>query len=563
MTSVLFRVRHLALVIGLASAAVHAGPSPAAPQVTAPTPGSRVLVMPFSADVSPDAAGGPGAALWLGEAAALLISDGLSSLGFGALPREERVLAFDRLQLPMPAVLTRATMIRVGEIIGASEIVYGEVSLGDTLRVRAHTIDLSAGRQLPEVADDAPLAEIFPLFRRVAGRIAGGALPTAPGESASSTALPLEVFENYVKGLVASTPAAQRRFLEQALVEASSDARILTALWSVYTGDGDHELALAAASAVPEDDPVWRRSRFLVALSLIDLRRLDGAFQTLTALGSEKASPAAANALGIVQLRRAPPEPASAATYFARAAEAEPGNTDYLFNRGYALALAGDDSSALFWLREAVRYDAANGEAHLVMAAMLSKQGRTAEARRELELARLLGAPVAPGGAAIPVGLEHLATALDSPGVARAEAAIASPAQSDQKAAAVFHLEQGRRLVAGRRDREALGELRRAIYLAPYEDEPHLLLGGLYRRAGRLEDAIDELKVAIWCRETAAARVALGEALLEHGDAALARQEAERALALTPSSAEARDLLRRAGGRLDAPEPVLPSDLAS
>ena len=69
-----------------------------------------------------------------------------------------------------------------------------------------------------------------------------------------------------------------------------------------------------------------------------------------------------------------------------------------------------------------------------------------------------------------------------------------------------------------RRDREAIDELRRAIYLAPYEDEPHLLLGRLYQRGGRLSDAIDEFKVAIWCRETAAARLALGLALLDTGE---------------------------------------------
>jgi len=50
--------------------------------------------------------------------------------------------------------------------------------------------------------------------------------------------------------------------------------------------------------------------------------------------------------------------------------------------------------------------------------------------------------------------------------------------------------------------------LRRAIYLVPYQDEPHLLLARLYQRGGRLTAAIEEFKVAIWCRETPAARVA-------------------------------------------------------
>ena len=74
----------------------------------------------------------------------------------------------------------------------------------------------------------------------------------------------------------------------------------------------------------------------------------------------------------------------------------------------------------------------------------------------------------------------------------------------------MFHLERGRRLFEERRDREAINELRRAVYLAPYEEEPHRLLGQLYQRAGRLAEAIDELTVAMWARETAAGRLALG-----------------------------------------------------
>src|SRR5690349_22691302 len=71
------------------------------PALAQSTPGSRVLVMPFAADVEPAAPGGGGAALWLGEAASILITEGLSSVGVGALTREERIATFDELNLPM------------------------------------------------------------------------------------------------------------------------------------------------------------------------------------------------------------------------------------------------------------------------------------------------------------------------------------------------------------------------------------------------------------------------------------------------------------------------------
>jgi Flp pilus assembly protein TadD len=97
-------------------------------------------------------------------------------------------------------------------------------------------------------------------------------------------------------------------------------------------------------------------------------------------------------------------------------------------------------------------------------------------------------------------------------------------------------------------DRGATDELRRAIYLRPDDDEPHLLLGQIYRRAGRLAEAINAFRIAVWSRESVAARLRLAETLHESGDTAAALVEARRAVALDPQSVEAREVLARIGG---------------
>jgi Flp pilus assembly protein TadD len=509
--------------------------------------------MPFVATVEAEAPGGAGAALWIGEAAALLLRDEFARRGLSAISRDETAAAFDRLNLPLSAVLTRATTIRVAELLGASEVVIGDLRLGHTLSVRARLIALPHGADRGTVSDASPFSDMYALFDRVGDRLARSTGRTSTAPPAAAAQMPIAAFENYVKGLVAATPAAQQRFLENALRLVPQDPRVLAALWVVYSEQGAHDKALSAASAVGRESSLYRQARFSIALSLIELGRLDGAFQELSMLQREQPSPVIANALGVVQMRRtAPADPTRPAVFFQRAVEGDPGNTDYLFNLGYASALASDANAALFWLREAVRYDAANGDAHLVMSAVLAGAGRTVEARRELDLARQLGTRLETESltlsSTVPPGLERLRTDLHDVPAERPGLSIANPSQRDHAETAAFHLDRGRRLIASGRDREAIDELRRAVYLAPYEDEPHLLLGKLYERAGRLTDAIDEFKVAIWCRDTAAARIALGNALLANGDAAGARREAERAIALAPESAEARDLLRRAGG---------------
>ena len=516
----------------------------------APAPSARILVMPFVVETS--ATGSAAAATrWLGEAASTLLEDELAAQGFGALSRENRVAVFDRLHLPMSSELTRATMIRVAELAGASEVAFGTVRLDTDLSVRVRTIRLDTGQLMPDVTDRAALADIFGLFHRVATSV-GQRTGRAPVASRGPVpVMPLPALENYIKGLMAATPAAQQRFLESSMGQAPRDGRVLTALWDLYADQGLHEKGLAVASAVPSDSMQYRRARFDVALSLIELKRYDAAAKELAALHAQQPSSAVSNALGIVELRRAalPGSATKAAPLFERAATEAPGETDYVFNLGYAYALAGDSARALTSLREAVRFDAADGDAHLVMAAMLGASGRSAESQRELDLARLLGTTLetAPTSAArVPASLERLPTDLDD--ALLTTPAFASAANRDQKETAEFHLARARAMVEENRDREAIANLQRSIYLAPYQEEPHLLLGRIYERAGRTSDAIDELKVAIWCRDTAAARIALGRVYVTSGDKDAARKEFERALVLAPESTEARDWLRKIGG---------------
>jgi Tfp pilus assembly protein PilF len=521
-----------------------------------PASSTRVLVMPFAVEVEARAAGGPGASLWVGEAARLLLLDDFDRLGVPVVSRDESNVAFDRLQLPMSPTLTRATMIRVGELVGASAIVYGDVRLGDQLTVRTRLLRLGPGTAAPDVTETGALSEIYALFDRTAADLAKTAGPLGQPAARTDPAMPLPVFEDYVKGLVAPTPAGQQKFLESALKQAPHDARLLVALWSVYSAQGQNEKALSVANGVAKDSTLSRKARFLTALSLIDLNRLEGATEQLTALDREKPSPVLQNALGIVELRRAPPAPVAAVPYFSRAVSAEPSNTDYLFNLGYAKALAQDPPGAVNDLREAVRFDAANGDAHLVMSAVLASAGKTVEAQRELDLAKQLGtrpdSSLLTVSTRIPPGLERLRTDLDIPPASRLDVALANPAQRDQQETATFHLEQGRSFFNAQRDREATSELRRAVYLAPYEDVPHVLLGKIYQRGGRLNEAIDEFKVAIWCRDSAEARVALASALLDSGDKDAARREVDRALTLDPNSADAKALLKKIGANIQA-----------
>lgn len=538
--------RHLLLT---ACALTYALSGSAAAQTLA---GARILVVPFeNAQHEPRL-------VWLGEASAILLADELNARGLAAITRAERLRAYEQLHLPVSASLSRATIIKVGQILGASEVIGGSYRLdGEQLTVEAHSIRIDVGRLQPHVSERGPLKEFFALFDRVARRLSSG---TARTSSAPSRP-PLGAFENYIKGLVAESAGSQATFLEAAIQEFPSfdDARL--ALWDVRNEQGDHAAALAAVKPITGESIAARRAQLRAAVSLLEQKEYQQATATLTRLLDpailKTTNPAPThfgpvlNNLGVVHLRRGmAAEPGAATYYLTRAADADPEEVDYQFNLGYAYMRDRNYKGALYWLRETVRRDVTDADAHYLLALALQATGSGVEAAREKDLARQLSSKYeererlpALDRVEVPEGLERLRQDLNGPRAARPDQAIVNSAQRDQRELAAFHLDRGRRLFERVQDRDAMVELKRVVYLSPYEAVAHLLIGRIHLRAGRPDDAIDALKISIWSEDTAAARLALADAYLSTKNLAAARTELERALVLDPASAEAKRLL--------------------
>jgi tetratricopeptide (TPR) repeat protein len=515
------------------------------------TGGERILVLPFeNSDREPRG-------IWLGEAAAILVADELNARGLAAIRRSERVQAYEQLNLPVNASLSRATVIKVGHILGASEVIGGSYRLdGDDLIVEAHSIRIDVGRLQPHVEVRGPLKELFTVFDDVAARLSGGAPQTASTQAQP----PLAAFESYVKGLMAESAAARVSFLEMAIRDYPAFDRARLALWEVRHEQDDHAGALEAVTPVTGETPAARRARLRAGVSLLEMEQYSEAASAFTGLLDpsifEHTRPAPVqfapvlNNLGIVQLRRgASPRSGSAVYYLTRAADADPDEVDYQFNLGYAYVLERNHDAAVYWLREAVRRDVADADAHYLLAIALHALGNGVEASRERDLARQLSsryealdAASAPRLADLPPVIERIRSDIGS-GRAGVAPAIASSVQREQRDAAAFHLARGQELFDSEQDREAMLELRRAVFLSPYDATAHVLIGRIHLRAGRPADAVEALKIAIWSEETVEARIALAEAYLLGRNTERARAELERALTVEPDSTEARRLL--------------------
>ena len=496
---------------------------------------------------------------WLSEGSAVILTDNLLALGAPAIRRDDRLRAFERLRVPAVATLSHATVIRLGQLVGAGEVIIGSFEVRpspdgsagrEDIILHARAIRLDTGRIGPELVESGPLTDLFDVYGRLARRMVPGSRTTS--EQLEQAQPPLVAIEQFVKGLIAQAPAARVAFLTQALRASPVLQRARIELWRVHTDSGDHQEALAIVREVPDGHRLARLARFLAGVSQLHLGQNDQAFSTFLALNAALADPALLNNLGIAQLRRvASATGGSAVSFFTGATQLDGADSDLFFNLGYAYWLGRDLPNAIHWLREAVRRNAADDAAHYVLGVALQASGSSTEAAREKELAKRLSSEyvqweaMQPGANTAPRGLERVKTDIDVPAALRVENVIVAAEQRDQRELAEFHLQAGRRAYQAERDVEAIAELRRAVYLSPYHGEAQLLLGRAYLRNGRVDDAVDALKIAIWIDDTVVAHLTLAEAYIQARDTETARAELQWILKADPQNAEAKSLLGR------------------
>ena len=442
--------------------------------------------------------------------------------------------AFEELHLPLSATLSRATVIKVAELLGARELVLGTFHVEDCeLTIQAHTIRVDAGRARPAAtrarAAHRTVRASRPVGPRPDAGVGGAGHDRLRGRRwapsrATSRACSRQVRQH------------GRRFSKPRSQDAPGFERARLSLWEVRTDQGDHAAALAAIRRNPFDLATVRAGSFLrrdLACSIssamtMPSRRMAGLLRQPQ--GIEPAMRGAvSNNMGVIQIRRgATPQTGTPIYFLTKATEQDPGATDAYFNLGYAYVLdknfqAGD----LLAARDRAPRLRPMPTPTSCSAVALQATGNPVEAGSRAgpcppavgRTTRSWRVPPPPTGRRWPRGLERVLLDPDGSGSLHATAIVGTSAQRDQRDLAAFHLERGRRLFDREQDTEAMAELRRVVYLSPYEAQAHLLIGRILPASRATGDAVDALKISIWSSDTAGAHVALAEAYLKTGNA--------------------------------------------
>ncbi len=504
---------------------------------------------------------------WIGEGLEELTIQRLSAAGQQVYSHDGRQDELDRAGLPPNAKISRATMLHVAQEMDADYVVFGNfASDGTSLTVNARVLRVNPVALLPAAHESGPLESLMDLHTRLVWRLlttTDRSFPLSLAEfSKLQPRLQLGAFEEYIRGLLANDDAARVRNLKEAARLEPDWPDPAFALGQVYFTRNDCPSALAWFARVPPSHERSVEAIFASGVCDLQLNQPDKAEKVFGSLQEDLKQnmvsgadlPEILNNLALARARQG--NLAAALPLLGRARDLDPDQDDYPFNLGLLSLQSNELATATAHFRDAVEREPDNPEDYAFLIYCLEKAGKKDDAAEERDAAlEGLGSTGLPSlklesktdaltkyqRVSRELDTTMLRLELASPGRDSHNGTAASPAGAAETA--VAHLRHGRQeLGAGRLD-SAEHEFRAALGIDPANALAHRELADIYRRRGKLDEAVQELQLSLAARDSATVRVMLARIYLEQKKPELARAEVEKAVKLAPNYAEARELL--------------------
>jgi tetratricopeptide (TPR) repeat protein len=502
---------------------------------------------------------------WIGEGLEELTIQRLSAAGQQVYSRRGRLDDMDRYGLPASAKLSHAAMLHIAQELDADFVVYGNfTSDGKVLTVNARVMRVSPTALLPVVQESGALESLMDLHTRLVWRLLGtcdAKFPASLPEFAKlQRPLQLAAFEQYIRGLLANEDVVRLRDLKEAARLEPDWPDPAFALGQFYLHRNDCYSALLWLAKVPPTHDRSVEANFSVGVCRLRLDQPEKAEQAFAALQEDLRHnlvsgadlPEILNNLALARARLG--DAAAARTALSRASDIDPDDDDYPFNLGLLALRANDLVAATTHFREAVHREPDNPEDRAFLIYTLEKAKKKSEAAEErqsaLEALGSTGLPVVKLEAKkdAPSKYERVKQELDTTtlrlelrgpdALPSPSAEAAPPADTPASRVRLGRLD----LAAGHLD-AAEKEFRAALLADPSNASAHQEIAEIYRRRGKLEDAIQELQMSLAARDSAAVRTTLARIFLEQKKPELARAEVEKAVKLAPNYPAAKELL--------------------
>lgn len=347
------------------------------------------LVLPFvnmSADKSLD---------WIGDSLGEAVREALAAEGLVSVQREDRTEAYQRLSIRPYALLTKASVVKIGEQLDAEQVIYGQFVLkaGDggnnksrgSLQITAHLLDLKHISQGPEYSEVGALEDLAALQRHLAWQTLQFVIPAAaPSESEFvrlHPAVRVDAIENYIRGLLASSFEEKHRYFTQAVRLDPSYPQPYFQLGKLHLQRKEYKLASEWLLKLPPGDGHEREAMFLLGLCRFESGDYQGAQDAFQSVARIVPLNEVYNNLGAAESRRNLPD---ALENLKKALEGDESDPAYHFNVGYALWKRGQFAEAASRFRDVLERNPNDGDARLLLSRCEKQSGpRPGDTRTE------------------------------------------------------------------------------------------------------------------------------------------------------------------------------------
>jgi tetratricopeptide (TPR) repeat protein len=305
---------------------------------------------------------------WIGESVAERVRESLASEGLLLASREDRTEVYHRLSIKPNATLTRATILKIGQSLDASYVIFGQFALAPagtsapaasqpastpdakqappdvkatlnaTLRLTGFIIDLKHMRLGPTFNAEGPMTDLSVLQTRVAWMVLHYLAPKQSITEADfmRTRPPVRVdaLESYIRGLLATSDDIKIKLFTQATKIDDHYSEPAFQLGRLYFRKKAYRDSSLWFSKVASTDSHYMEAMFFLGLCRYYQGDYESAIKQFQTVSAAFPLNEVFNNLGAAQSRAGKTE---AVDNFKKALEGDEADPDYWFNVGLQL----------------------------------------------------------------------------------------------------------------------------------------------------------------------------------------------------------------------------------
>jgi len=315
---------------------------------------------------------------WIGESVAERVRESLASEGLLLTSREDRMEVYHRLSIRSNAILTRATILKIGQSVDASQVIFGQYELAvaaapaapagapkttatsaspapvdpaaalqGTLRFTGYVIDLKHMRLGPTFNAEGPLTNLSVLQTKLAWLVLHYLSPkTSVTEAEFMRTRPpvrVDALESYIRGLLATSDDVKIKLFTQATKIDDHYSEPAFQLGRLYFRKKAYRDSSLWFSKVSSTDSHYMEAMFFLGLCRFYQGDYESAVKQFQTVANSVPLNEVFNNLAAAQSHLDKPE---ATDNFRKALEGDEADPDYWFNVGLMLWKQGQFAAA-------------------------------------------------------------------------------------------------------------------------------------------------------------------------------------------------------------------------